>query len=386
MNIDRRPLDRDLYRIDSLGGLPSPCLVVFQEQVESNLDLIRKELDSVHPARGIGCLRPHVKTHKSSWVTRMQLAAGIDRFKCTPNELDMLLDEGVDNLFVAYPPLPPLASRIARAVSENDSLRIFSQVSCVEHAICLAAAADERSVEINYLIDTDVGDHRTGLPPSEVYALLCAIREDVRFTRLRFAGLHAYDGHNHSGDERKRIACARESMESLAQVVGALKEGQIPIEKVVVGGTPGFLHCLEALVARGDLDSEIEVSPGTFIYWDTCYDEMMPGRFHLAALLLARVMDRPVRNRITLDIGHKRWGIDQGFVHRFSTPGLRVVKVSEEHTVLEHDRSCDLQIGDWVLIAPRHVCPTVNLWERFFLVDRTGLPQHEALAVTARNR
>ena len=112
----------------------------------------------------------------------------------------------------------------------------------------------------------------------------------------------------------------------------------------------------------------------------------MPGRFRLAALVLARVMDRPTPQKITLDLGHKRWAIDQGHVHLFSTPGLEVVKVSEEHTVLEHDGSCPLRIGDPVLIAPRHVCATVNLWEEFHLVDGTGKLHSDRLAVTARNR
>jgi D-serine deaminase-like pyridoxal phosphate-dependent protein len=175
-------------------------------------------------------------------------------------------------------------------------------------------------------------------------------------------------------------------MEEVTRVLGEAREDGAAAVRLVISGTPGFLHCLEALRLREDLEAEIEVSPGTFIYWDTRYDELMPGRFQLAAMILARVMDRPTPRRITLDLGHKRWAIDQGHVHLFSTPGLEVAKVSEEHTVLEHDGSCPLRVGDPVLIAPRHVCATVNLWEKFHLVDDKGNLQAESLAVTARNR
>lgn len=379
-------LDRELYRLDQLTDIPSPALVVYEELVEENLAIIRRELEGVSPLAASACLRPHVKTHKSAWAIRLQLSAGVEKFKCSHNELDLLLDEGVRDIFVAYPPLEHLAGRIASAVAQNSQSKILAQISSIEHARYLAAAAERENVDIHYLIDLDVGDHRTGLPASSARSLLAAIRADETLSRLHLEGLHAYDGHNHSDDPRKRTECALEAMEEVALVVSELQKDGVEVDRLVVGGTPGFLHCLKALHQQEGPAAEIEVSPGTFIYWDTRYDELMPGRFQLAALVLARVMDRPTPQKITLDLGHKRWAIDQGHVHLFSTPGLEVVKVSEEHTVLEHDGSCPLRIGDPVLIAPRHICATVNLWEEFHLVDGTGKLHSDRLAVTARNR
>ena len=45
-----------------------------------------------------------------------------------------------------------------------------------------------------------------------------------------------------------------------------------------------------------------------------------------------------------------------------------------------------LSIEDRVLIAPRHVCPTVNLWETFTLVGRDGRVEATSLDVSGRNR
>ena len=383
---DHGTLDENAYHLDRLESLESPCLVVYQELVEENLAILQQEIEELLPGEAPGCLRPHVKTHKSSWATRLQLERGIDKFKCSPNELDMLIEEGARNIFVAYPPLGPLADRIAAAVSQDAGLRILAQISRIEHAGFLADAAGRYDVDLDYLIDIDVGDHRTGLPPPEAGALLKAIQGDSRFSRLHCEGLHAYDGHNHSPSPQERKECGYESMESLVKVLGELEDAGNRMRRLVVGGTPGSLPCLEALATRDDIEADIEISPGTYIYWDTRYDELMPGRFRLAALILARVMDRPTPRRITLDLGHKRWGIDQGPVHLFSSPGLEVVKVSEEHTVLEHDGNSTLRIGDPVLIAPRHICATVNLWEEFHLVTANGQLQSEPLAVTARNR
>ncbi len=379
-------LDENAYHLHKLESLESPCLVVYQELVEENLAILQREIEELIPGEGLSCLRPHVKTHKSSWATRLQLERGIDKFKCSPNELDMLTEEGARDIFVAYPPLRPLAEKIARAVSQDRELRILAQVSRIEHAEFLAEAAGRHDVDLHYLIDIDVGDHRTGLQPPEARALLKALQDDDRLSRIHCEGLHAYDGHNHSSCPQERKECGYEAMESVVNVLGELEEDGNQLKRLVVGGTPGSLPCLEALARRNDIEADIEISPGTFIYWDTRYDELMPGRFRLAALILARVMDQPTPRRITLDLGHKRWGIDQGPVHLFSSPGLEVVKVSEEHTVLEHDGNSTLAIGDPVLIAPRHVCATVNLWEEFHLVAANGQLQGEPLAVTARNR
>ncbi len=368
-------LSLETYGFEGLERLETPCLLVYEALVEENLRRIGAELERLRPGSGLTHLRPHVKTHKSAWTTRRQLAAGVERFKCTPNELDMLLAEGARDIFVAYPPLPELAARLAQAA--RGPACIISQVACVEHARALSAAAIAAGVTLAYLVDCDVGDHRTGLPPEQVAGLLERIAD---LPGLRFAGLHAYDGHNHSKDAQERQVCAREAMGCLVAALNGLG----PVERLVVSGSPGSLHCLEELLVRHRLALTVEASPGTFIYWDTKYDGLTPGRFRLAALLLARVMDRPTEDRITLNLGHKRCAVDQGPPTRFSVAGLEAVKISEEHMVLSHDGESAFAIGDSLLIAPQHVCPTINQWDRFTLVRADGTT--ESHPVTARNR
>ena len=70
----------------------------------------------------------------------------------------------------------------------------------------------------------------------------------------------------------------------------------------------------------------------------------------------------------------------------FSVPGLEFVGASEEHTVLRQTGGPDLRIGDPVLIAPRHVCPTVNAWESFTVVREDGSVEATAVPVSGRNR
>ena len=48
---DRGCLDAERYQLDRLAGLPTPCLVVYQELVEENLAIIGRELEAAAPGQ-----------------------------------------------------------------------------------------------------------------------------------------------------------------------------------------------------------------------------------------------------------------------------------------------------------------------------------------------
>ena len=372
-------------RVDDLAA--SPRLFVWRERVDENLLRMRTLLESIAPGTGFHHLRPHAKTCKSSWTIQRQMAAGITKFKASPNELSLLLSSGVRDIVLSYPPLPSTAEAIAQALrdfrSRGEPLRLIAQAGAPEHIEFLSTAAREHGVQIECLLDLDVGMGRTGAAPDCAVSLYQRLNAEAS---LRFAGLHVYDGHNHSAVEATRTA---ESARSMSLVAGAARliraaGGAVPL--VVAAGSPAFLPDLRALLAAAP-ESEIEVSPGTWIYWDTNYDRLMPGMFRFAALILARVMDRPGKDRVTLDLGHKRWAIDSGPIERFSVNDLEVIKASEEHTVLKTGGAARaLLIGDPVLFVPRHICSTVNLWEEFSIVGPTGEIELPHCPVDGRNR
>ena len=372
-----------------LGDLSGPRLVVFRAQVERNIEHLRSHLDEVAAGSGFRHLRAHVKTHKSSWAARLQMDAGISKYKLTPNELDFMIAAGARNLFVSYPLLGEDARRFANAVAENPDCRFLAQIAAPAHARFLAEAAEGAQVNVDFLIDLDVGMHRTGLDPSRALDLHRTV-SDANHARLRFTGLHAYDGHIRGNSREERREQATSGMEAVGAVVDRFREQGVAVPLVVAGGTPGFLPDLELLLASLDDETEVEVSPGTWIYWDSGYDRRMPGLFEYAACVLAHVMDRPTRDLLTLNLGHKRWGIDNGPIEVFSEPGLEFVSASEEHTVLRIDPSrggdVSIQVGAPVLLVPRHVCSSVNLWETFVVLGPDGSIEDPASPVDGRNR
>jgi D-serine deaminase-like pyridoxal phosphate-dependent protein len=379
-------LDPESYAVDPSVGLSTPRLLVFREHVEKNISLLREHLERVVAGSGFRHLSTHVKTHKSAWVTELLRKRGIERFKCTPRELDMLLESGAEDIFVAYPLLPHEADRVASSAARHPGVRLTAQIAAPIHAEWLAAAGKRHGVEIDCLIDIDVGNHRTGIRPDRAPDLARHVLASPRLSPVRIRGLHAYDGHNNSPDACERAAVAERAMGEVVECARAVEKAGVRVERIVAGGTPAFLHDLAELVNRHRVGAEVHVSPGTWIYWDSNYEAKMPGLFEYAALILAQVMDLPGDGLATLNLGHKRWAIDQGPVQVFSEPGVEVASTSEEHTVLRLTPGKRLEIGDRVLIVPRHVCSTVNLWERFTVIGGDGRVEEEDLPVSARNR
>jgi len=356
--------DRDILKIREIGKIKTPALIVFKNSVLKNLDTIKSYLEQLSPNSGYEYLCPHVKTNKSLFITKMMLDAGIKSFKCTLNEIEMLIKSGAKNIFVAYPLLEQNANELAEHIDANPDINFQVQIGSIEHAEILNKVAINKGVSWNYFIDIDVGMHRTGTAAENVYELYEKLSDWKNFY---FIGLHGYDGHNHHTDKKLRESTSRQSMSILIELYNQFAKNKIEIGKIIVSGSPSFRLDFEILYKALKDKVDIMVSPGTWIYWDSQYDNILPHEFEFAAFILAQVMDIG-ENQITLNLGHKRWAVDQGEIQIFSEPELKIKTFSEEHTVLSTNNSFLYNIGDYILIVPRHICPTVNLYENFTVI------------------
>ena len=86
--------NRQSYIIKNIEEIRTPALVVFKNSVLRNFDLMKSYLEEVSPNSGYKHLCPHVKTNKSSYMTKLMLGAGINSFKCTHNDIEMLVESG----------------------------------------------------------------------------------------------------------------------------------------------------------------------------------------------------------------------------------------------------------------------------------------------------
>lgn len=372
--------------VRNLDAIASPALLVDADRVASNTE---KMIAMVGGVEKVGRLRPHVKTHKMSEVVRLQIAAGIDKFKAaTISEANMVAAAGGKSVLLAYQPVGPNIGRLAQsiktypattfsAVVDDETVveSIAAQIGIADHAIGNADhAIGNADHPITLLIDVDCGMHRTGIP---LGAAMDRLRARIESTRgVRFGGLHVYDGHLHQPALKERRSAA-------AEIIAALRDYQdrTPSPMIVGGGSPTF--------AIWAAETDWECSPGTPVFWDAGYGNAYPDlKFERAVALLTRVISKPGENRVCLDLGYKAVASEMPLERRVEFPELDDVRLlghSEEHLVIETSRAQQLVIGQPLLAFPCHICPTVALHARATIV-RGDRATGESWDVTARDR
>ncbi len=361
------------YRLNHPERLLSPSLILFEEIIKANLDAMIAMVGT--PDR----LRPHVKTHKMAAIIGLEERLGIHQHKCaTIAEAEMIAAAGGHDVLIAYPLVGPNLDRLVRLIRAYPETTFRVLVDHAESAKALSRAAESLDGPVSTLLDIDVGMGRTGIDVRDAAGLFTLVAD---LPNLRPDGLHAYDGHQRASDPEER---KRASLEGLAPVL-ELRETLIgkgyPIPRLILGGTPTFpIHA--ACTVPGS-----ECSPGTSTLHDASYAAKFPDLpFTPAALLLTRVISQPRPGRITLDLGHKAVAADPVGA-RLTLPDLpdaRIGGQSEEHLVVDLDNAGDYPPGTAMLAIPMHVCPTVALHRRAYVVrDGDVVDEWE---VTARDR
>ena len=339
------------YTIARPEEIATPRLLVFQEKMAENIGKMRTILEKAVPGSGFSHLCPHVKTNKSSYIIAALLQAGVTDLKVSVNEAEIAAASGADRVFVAYPLLAHDAVLIAGLVKAYPKVQFLVQAGSLAHIDILRRAASEQGVSWQVLLDLDVGMHRTGANPDDAWELYEALAASGC---MSFAGLHGYDGHIHHKTTIERSAASALAMNYLLDAAERFTGRGVAVPRIVASGSPAFTHDLTYLSANIPKGIHFQVSPGTWIFWDSKYDGIIPGLFTFAAVILAQVIETGMNTRITLNLGHKRWAADQGPVELFAPAGMKVVLFSEEHTVLEHDPGQSFGIGDYVAIVPRN--------------------------------
>lgn len=349
------------YVIKNVDEIPSPALVVYRDVVARNIKTIGGLLD------GYDRLRPHIKTHKMSQVAKMEMDAGITKFKCaTPKEAALLAGSGATDVMIAYPPIGPQIQRVV-GLKQTYPKVTFRTIGDDEPSIRqLSDACVAAGVTIGMLIDLNTGMNRTGAPPGEPSVVLAKLIDDLE--GLTFDGLHAYDGHV-GGDGEPRRNKAKEAIQLAVDTRKQIEAAGIDVPLVVASGSKGF-------DATDEVDGVTEVSPGTWIFWDTGYGESLAFPFNWAALVVSRVISTPADDLITLDAGNKGINPDVPAPHfrALNLDGeLEFLVRNEEHQLIRLEPGVRRpNVGDVIYLIPKHVCTTVNMYDEAYVIDSDG--------------
>lgn len=355
------------FEVENVDKILSPALLFYPDRIKNNIaSMIKTAGTSTR-------LRPHVKTYKCKEIVQMQMQAGISKFKCaTLTEARMLSEAGASDVLIAYPITGP---NLARLIEINSKYPDTKYSCLVDNPGHLIAWQKSHHHGISLFIDLDTGMGRTGINPLSALSLL----DQIIALDLPFGGVHVYDGHIHTHDLEMRIQEAEKSFFSVKPFIDQVQAKIGTNFEIVCGGSITFpVHALHP---------ERILSPGTTLLWDYGYLSNFPDlHFEIAAMVITRVISKPGKNRLCLDLGHKAVGSEMPNAPVFfpQLPQARLIIHSEEHLVLETEKAHAFQVGDIFYGIPRHICPTVALHEKAAVIENNLCL--EFWDILARNR
>ncbi len=344
------------YRVEESDALITPCLLVYPDRIQKNIERMIKIVGDTSR------IRPHIKTHKTAEIIHMQMQQGIMQFKCaTIAEAELLGSCGAKDVLLAMQPVGQNISRLFNLIKAFPNTR-YSTLADNEITLnALAAQAIENKVLLPVYLDLNTGMNRTGIIPGEEALSLYRIIWESPV--LEADGLHAYDGHIRDADFEERKEACRLAFEPAEKLKADIESSGMRVKFIIAGGSPSFpVHALNPTVIT---------SPGTTLLWDARYESLF-GEMKIlpAAVLCSRVISKPARNLICLDLGHKALAPEMPFprVLLLGIENCKQVSQSEEHLVLECSDPDQLEIGDVVYAIPMHICPTVAKYPKLLTV------------------
>jgi D-serine deaminase-like pyridoxal phosphate-dependent protein len=207
---------------------------------------------------------PMVKTHKSSYIARIQCEYGADGFTVgTLDEAEVLVEKKIaktlmlGNVYVAD---KESLSRVLDIVEQG--VRVVLRIDNLEVAAFIDDQLKRYGLELDYVVKIDTGLHRFGVKPEHVVDFLSKMQ---RFSKLRFVGVVTHPGHVYSVKTSQEVeVVAREVSKAIGRVVSELSRKGFDLEIVGTGSTPTLKHDIED-------PTYTHLFPGNFVYLENEY-------------------------------------------------------------------------------------------------------------------
>jgi D-serine deaminase-like pyridoxal phosphate-dependent protein len=327
----------------------TPAAVIDMDRVERNIARIQTACNAAGVAN-----RPHIKTHKSPELAKLQIAAGARGITCQKlGEAEVMANAGIDDILISYNLLGDEKMERLGALRARTNVTVAADNPVVVADLTKAAAAADRSLPV--VVECDTGRKRAGV---ETTADAIALARTISTSPgLTFAGFMLYP--TETGWPQAQAFFD----EALAGVRALGLDATI----VSTGGTPNLKNV-------GQLKGATEHRPGTYIYNDRMQVAAGVATWDDCALnIYSTVVSRAGPDRGILDAGSKTLTADTGGLDGYGLilehPEAKIARFAEEHGFLDLTRSNTRpNIGDVVRIVPNHVCVVVNMLDEVVMV------------------
>ncbi|MGY4309420.1 D-serine deaminase-like pyridoxal phosphate-dependent protein [Bradyrhizobium sp. USDA 4369] len=327
----------------------TPCAVIDMDRVERNIARIQAQCAAAGVAN-----RPHIKTHKSPVLAKLQIEAGAHGITCQKiGEAEIMAEAGIANILISYNLIGEEKMARLAALQAKADMTVAADNPVVIAGLPEAAKQSGRTLSV--VVECDTGRKRAGVEtPAEAIQLA---RQIEASEGLRFAGFMLYPTET-GWDEAQRFYD-----EALA---GVRAEG-LDAAIVSTGGSPNLKNL-------GKLTGATEHRPGTYIYNDRMQVAAGVATWDDCALhIYSTVVSRAAPERGILDAGSKTLTTDTGGLDGHGLilehPEAKIARFAEEHGFLDLSRSNTRpNVGDVVRIVPNHVCVVVNMMDEVVMV------------------
>jgi D-serine deaminase-like pyridoxal phosphate-dependent protein len=218
----------------------TPVAVIDMDRVERNIARVQKSCDAAGVAN-----RPHIKTHKSPMLAKLQIAAGARGITCQKiGEAEIMADAGIDDILISYNLLGEEKMARLGALQAKAHMTVAADNPTVVSSLTQAAAVSGRPLSV--VVECDTGRKRAGVEtPAEAIALARQIADSKG---LIFAGFMLYP------TETGWVEAQKFYDEALAGV----RAHGLDATMVSTGGSPNLKNL-------GKLKGATEHRPGTYI-------------------------------------------------------------------------------------------------------------------------
>lgn len=341
----------------SKWDLDTPALCVDLDKMERNIKTVHTRLQGTP----VGA-RPHVKTHKSPAIAKMQIDAGaLGVCAAKLGEAEVMLDNGIAHVVMTT--VNVSAPKIIKAMALRKKYPGFVQaVDNPQNVQDLQDAAKAAGVIADVVVDIDV-IRRSGVAPGAP-ALALAQQVD-RSPNLRFCGILAYDGSvQHVVGFQKRKMQALQTFEPVVETYKQMKSAGLNMEIFSGGGTGTY-----------DIMSEVpgltDVQVGSYLFMDCQYmdiggakNETIFDDFAPSLTVLATIVNNYHPGRMTTDSGAKAFTLNKPTPRVIGEAGFTYNAGSDEYGTITYESSSkSYKVGDKLEMIVPHCDPIVNLYD-----------------------
>ncbi|WP_421383280.1 D-TA family PLP-dependent enzyme [Bacillus salacetis] len=347
----------------NISNLDTPTLLLDYQKLMKNINEIAsfaREHDLAY--------RPHIKTHKSVEIAKLQLQAGaVGITTATIPEAEAMAAGGIKDILIAYPiSSPEKIKRLIKLLEQGVKLKII--VDSTEQLTYLQQVLEHTPFTLEVWIKVNSGLNRCGVEPGKDAVVLA--KDIMRHSKLKLGGILTHAGHSYAASnyaEVERIGL-QEGQAVVESAEECEKEG-IPILVRSVGSTPTYK-------ISGKVPGITEIRPGNAVFFDSIQAGLGVTTLDNCALTVLASVSGVYPNRIVLDTGSKTLCLDKGahgnetvkgFGHIIGHPEITIERLSEEHGVGTFKGERSLKLNDKVQIIPNHACTVANMFEEYVI-------------------